>query len=377
MEKDAKIYVAGHEDLVGSALVKKLKEKGYNNLVFRTLSQLNLVSQEEVEAFFRLEEPEYVFLAESRIFGMKGNNTNRGQLIYENLMIQSNVIHQAYKSGVKKLLLVGTKCVYPQKTKQPVLEDFLLTSPLEYASEPYAIAGITGIKLCESYNLQYGTNYLPVISPNVYGPNDNFNLTASQGLSVLIRKVHLCKCLEENDWNAIRADLEKNPIDGIDGTAIKDDILRMLSKYGIRLNAQEVHENSCSLELMDSGNLMCEFLWSEDLADACIFLLENWNFENVLRDRSSKSAGSVSNEIRNIQINIGTGKEILVHDLACLVKELIGFKGGLSFNQKRSDTALPKLLDVTRLHSFGWKHHLEIKKGVERLYKWYLENMID
>ena len=377
MEIDAKIYVAGHAGLAGSALVKKLKEKGYNNIVFRTHSQLNLVSQEEVEAFFRLEEPEYVFLAESRTYGTGGGDANRAQLIYDNLMIQCNVIHQACKSGVKKLFNLVSSRIYPLEAPQPMPEDCLLTSPLEYAGEPYAIAGIAGIKLCENYNLQYGTNYISVISGNLYGPYDNFNLTTSQGIPALIRKTHLGKCLEENNWDAIRADLEKNPIDGIDGTALKDDIVRILNQYGICLNSQEVHENSCFIEVWGTGKSAREFLWSEEMADACLFLIDNWNFEDIIRNHSSKFVDSASNEIRNIHINIGTGKEILISDLACLVKDIIGFKGDLVFNQNKSDGALPKLLDVTRLYSLGWKHQMEIEEGVERLYKWYIKNTTD
>ena len=272
MEKKSKIYVAGHRGLVGSAIVKNLASKGYTNLIFKTHAELDLTNQQEVEKFFAKEKPEYVILAAAKVGGIVANNTYRANFIYENLMIQSNVIHQSYLSRVKKLLFLGSTCIYPKNAPQPMEEDSLLTSELEYTNEPYAIAKIAGIKMCESYNLQYGTNFIAVMPTNLYGPNDNFDLEKSHVLPALIRKIHLGKCLEDDNWRTIQSDLNKNPIQGVDGSAAKKAILEILSKYGIEKG---------QIEIWGSGKPRREFLWSEDMADACVFLLEKRDFKDT------------------------------------------------------------------------------------------------
>lgn len=374
MNKDSKIYVAGHLGLVGSALWKNLQSKGYTNLLGRNLNELDLMDTNAVNAFFAAEKPEYVILAAAKVGGIVANNTYRGQFIYENLMIQNNVIHAAYLNQVKKLLFLGSTCIYPAEAPQPMPEDCLLTGPLEYTNEPYAIAKIAGIKLCESYNLQYGTNFISVMPTNLYGPNDNFDLEKSHVLPAMLRKMHLGKCLEESNWDAICEDLNKRPIEGVSGSNSKDDILAILSKYGIRQNPSK-SEQSVSVEIWGTGSPMREFLWSEEMADACVFLMENVDFKDVTKsDPHSlfESVESVSYEVRNTHINIGTGKEISIHDLAFLIKEKLGFKGDLEFNSSKPDGTMRKLTNPDKLHALGWHHQIEIEEGIEKLYHWYL-----
>ena len=374
MNKDSKIYVAGHLGLVGSALWKNLQSKGYTNLIGQTINQLDLMDTNAVNTFFAVEKPEYVILAAAKVGGIVANNTYRGQFIYENLMIQNNVIHAAYLNQVKKLLFLGSTCIYPAEAPQPMPENCLLTGPLEYTNEPYAIAKIAGIKLCESYNLQYGTNFISVMPTNLYGPNDNFDLEKSHVLPAMVRKMHLGKCLEENKWGAIREDLNKRPIEGISGSNTNDDILTILSKYGIRFSPSK-SEQSVSVEIWGTGSPMREFLWSEEMADACVFLMENVDFKDVDKSDPSnpfESAKSVSHEVRNTHINIGTGKEISIRDLAFLIKEKLGFKGDLEFNTSKPDGTMRKLTNPSKLHALGWHHQIEIEDGIEKLYHWYL-----
>ena len=374
MDKNAKIYIAGHTGLVGSAIWKNLQTKGFNNLIGKTIGELNLMDPAAVEDFFNVERPDFVFLAAAKVGGIVANNTYRGQFIYENLMIQNNIIHCSYKYGVKKLLFLGSTCIYPGNAPQPMPEDSLLTSPLEYTNEPYAIAKIAGIKMCESYNIQYGTNFISVMPTNLYGPNDNYDLEKSHVLPALIRKIYLGKCLEENNWEAIRKDFEKRPVEGVGGEADKTQILSVLSKYGINSQKNNSYESainesdgtSVSVEIWGSGSPLREFLWSEELADACVFIVENVDFRD-LADFSQK-------EIRNTHINIGTGKEISIKDLAFLIKEKIGFKGNLLFNTSKPDGTMRKLTDVSKLHSLGWHHKIEIQEGIEKMYNWYHEN---
>lgn len=368
MDKKDKIYIAGHNGLVGSAITKVLQTKGYSNLLHRTHQELDLTNQQAVSDFFAAEKPEYVFLAAAKVGGIMANNTYRGQFIYENLMIQNNVIHAAYLNGVKKLMFLGSTCIYPREAQQPMTEDCLLTAPLEYTNEPYALAKIAGIKLCESYNLQYGTNYISVMPTNLYGPNDNFDLEKSHVLPALLRKIYLGKCLEENNWDAIRNDLNKRPIEGISGLNSNEEILDILTKYGVRLNSKK-SEKFASVEIWGSGSPMREFLWSEEMADACVFLMENVNFQDTIRRNSSSV-----HEIRNTHINIGTGQEISIRDLALLIKKTVGLKGELIFNATKPDGTLRKLTDVSKLHSLGWHHRIEITEGVERLFNWYLSH---
>jgi len=371
MDKNSKVYVAGHLGLVGSALWKAFQNKGYNNLIGRSIDELDLMDQVAIARFFEEEKPEYIVLAAAKVGGIIANNTYRGQFIYENLQIQNNVIHQAYLNGVKKLLFLGSTCIYPRECLQPMKEDALLTSPLEYTNEPYAIAKIAGIKMCESYNIQYGTNFLSVMPTNLYGPNDNFNLETSHVLPALIRKIHLGKCLEEDNWQAIKEDLNKRPIEEINGKNSQEEILQILSKYGV---FPPFGVTKGGVEIWGSGKPMREFLWSEEMADACVFVMENVNFEDVNPCNQPKSAKSVACEVRNTHINIGTGKELTIKDLAYLIKKEIGFKGELKFNTAKPDGTMRKLTDVSKLHSLGWHHKIEVAEGVKKLYEWYLSN---
>lgn len=366
MEKTSKIYVAGHLGLVGSALWKNLQSKGYTNLIGRTISELDLMDSKAVNAFFEFEKPEYVILAAAKVGGIVANNTYRGQFIYENLMIQNNVIHAAYLHQVKKLLFLGSTCIYPRDAPQPMPEDCLLTGVLEYTNEPYAIAKIAGLKMCESYNVQYGTNFISVMPTNLYGPNDNFNLETSHVLPAMIRKIHLAKCLKENNWDAIREDLNKRPIERISGENTNDQISTILNKYGISVNPLKSAQ-SVSLQLWGTGTPLREFLWSEEMADACIFLLENIDFQDSIRANSSSIL-----EIRNSHINIGTGKEISIKTLSALIKKIIGFDGTIEFDSSKPDGTMRKLTDPSKLHALGWHHQIEIEEGIGRLYDWYL-----
>lgn len=357
MEKNSKIFVAGHRGLVGSAILKNLQSKGYHNFLLRTHAELDLTDQQAVNTFFAVEQPEYVFLSAAHVGGIMANSRYRADFIYLNLMIQNNVIHASYINKVKKLLFLGSTCIYPGNAPQPMPEDCLLTSPLEYTNEPYAIAKIAGIKMCESYNLQYGTNYIAVMPTNLYGPNDNFNLETSHVLPAMIRKIHLGKCLTEGNWGAIRKDLNQRPVEGVMGMASEADLLSILSKYGIYPG---------KVELWGTGNPLREFLWSEEMADASVFVMEQINFQDVC---------PVGGEIRNTHINIGTGKELSIREVALLIREKIGFAGEIIFNTSKPDGTMRKLTDVSKLHALGWHHQIEIAEGVERLYSWYLANL--
>lgn len=355
MDKESKIFVAGHRGLVGSAILKNLQQKGYVNFVLRTHSELDLTDQAAVNAFFVKEKPEYVFLSAAHVGGIMANSRYRADFIYLNLMIQNNVIHASYLNGVKKLLFLGSTCIYPKEASQPMGEECLLTSPLEYTNEPYAIAKIAGIKMCESYNLQYGTNYIAVMPTNLYGPNDNFDLETSHVLPALIRKIHLAKCLFQSNWEALRKDLDKRPVEKVSGSASEEDIIRILDKYGIRYG---------EVELWGTGTPLREFLWSEEMADASVYIMEQVDFSDL-----SKGMG----EVRNTHINIGTGIEQTIRDVALLIKQTVGFEGELKFNPLKPDGTLRKLTDVSKLHALGWHHTIEIEEGVNRLYEWYLQ----
>lgn len=355
MNKDSKIFVAGHRGLVGSAILKNLQQKGYTNFVLRTHAELDLTDQYAVNEFFATEKPEYVFLAAAHVGGIMANSRYRADFIYINLMIQNNVIHASYINNVKKLLFLGSTCIYPGEAPQPMPEDCLLTSPLEYTNEPYAIAKIAGIKMCESYNLQYGTNYIAVMPTNLYGPNDNFNLETSHVLPAMIRKIHLGKCLHTDNWEALRKDLNARPVEGVTGNATDNDILAILAKYGIYPG---------KVQLWGTGKPLREFLWSEEMADASIYIMEHIDFLDVRPE---------GNEVRNTHINIGTGKELSIKEVATLIQEKIGFDGELAFDASKPDGTLRKLTDVSKLHALGWHHKIEIAEGVELLYNWYLD----
>jgi GDP-L-fucose synthase len=394
MKKDSKIYVAGHTGLVGSALVKSLKSKGYSNIIGKTIQEMDLRNPQSVKTFFEWEKPEYVILAAAKVGGIVANNTYRAEFIWDNLMIQNNIIEQSYRYGVKKLLFLGSTCIYPKNCIQPMKEDYLLTSPLEYTNEPYAIAKIAGIKTCESYNLQYGTNFISVMPTNLYGPNDNFDLEKSHVLPALIRKIHFGKCLEENDWDAISADLTRRPIEGITGGNCRDEILHILSKYGVMFNQSHIQGQKpiVNVEIWGSGKPMREFLYSEDMADACVFLMENVDFTDLveigyidqkLENIESKSIEncltieeikSRNVEIRNTHINIGTGEEISIKALAELVKKIIGFSGELKFNISKPDGTMRKLTDPSKLNKLGWKHSVGVEEGIGLIYNWYCKD---
>ncbi len=360
MEKNARIYVAGHRGLVGSAIVKNLRENGFTNLVTRTHAELDLTDARAVAGFFAEERPEYVFLAAAKVGGIVANNTYRGEFIFENLMIQNNVVHQAYLHHVKKLLFLGSTCIYPKACPQPMKEEYLLTDTLEYTNEPYAIAKIAGIKLCESYNLQYGTNFISVMPTNLYGPHDNFDLERSHVLPALIRKVHLGKALENGDWDSLVNDLDRLPIEGVTGSAGKEAILAKLAKYGIKYNGNQ----NVSVEIWGSGRPMREFLWSEDMADACVFIMRHRNFSDTF--------GQGDKEVRNTHINIGTGSDVSIADLALMIKKEIGFKGAFVFNADKPDGTLKKLTDVSKLNQLGWKHSVDLGLGIKKQYQWYM-----
>ena len=360
MDKDAKIYIAGHKGLVGSAIMKVLQAQGYTNIIGRSHAELDLRDPQAVNAFFAGQKPEYVFLAAARVGGIVANNTYRADFIYDNLMIQSNVIHAAWKYGVKKLLFLGSTCIYPRDCPQPMKEEYLLTGPLEYTNEPYAIAKIAGIKMCESYNLQHGTDFLSVMPTNLYGPNDNFDLERSHVLPALIRKIHLGRCLEHNDWKSIRADLQHLPVEGVKGDSSEEDILKALAKYGILMD-----NNSVRVEIWGSGKPLREFLWSEDMAEACVYIMNNVNFAGTVRWSDGK-------DVRNTHINIGTGREISIEQLARLITTTIGYKGTLFFNTDMPDGTMRKLTDPSKLHGLGWKHKVSIEEGISRLYEWYV-----
>ncbi len=355
MNKEAKIYVAGHRGLVGSAIWKNLQEKGYTNLVGRTHQELDLLDGVAVRRFFDEEQPEYVILAAAHVGGIMANSLYRADFIYQNLQIQQNVIGESFRHGVKKLVFLGSTCIYPREAEQPIKEESLLTSPLEYTNEPYAIAKIAGLKLCESFNLQYGTNYIAVMPTNLYGPNDNFHLENSHVLPAMLRKIYLAHCLHTGDWEAIRRDLTLRPVNQVDGKASEADIQQTLSYYGIYPDR---------VELWGTGRPLREFLWSEEMADATVFIMEKVDFKDTYPQGTK--------EIRNCHINIGTGKEITIAELAHLIKQTIGFEGEIRFDASKPDGTMRKLTDVSKLHALGWHHRIEIEEGVRRLYAWYL-----
>jgi GDP-L-fucose synthase len=357
MEKKAKIYIAGHNGMVGSAITRYLKEHGWNNLVYSPYPPYDLTDQKVVEDFFRMEKPEYVFLAAAKVGGIVANNRYRAQFIYENLMIQNNIIHQSYVNGVKKLLFLGSSCIYPKNAPQPIREDYLLTDVLEYTNEPYAIAKIAGIKMCESYNIQYGTDYVSVMPTNLYGPNDNYNLETSHVLPAIIRKMHIGKCLERHDWHSLRNDLDRYPIEGVSGGADENAVLGILEKYGISYN-----KGSVTINLWGSGTPYREFLHVDDVADACVFVMNNVSFRDLAGDES---------EVRNTHINIGTGKDLTIKELADLVKRITGFSGHLHWDETKPDGTFRKMLDVQKINSLGWKEKVSLEDGISAVYGRY------
>lgn len=385
--KEDKIYIAGHKGLVGSAIWKNLESRGYTNLVGKTHAELDLTNQQQVADFFAKEKPKAIVLAAAFVGGIMANSLYRADFIMQNMMMQCNVIHEAYKNGVDKLLFLGSTCIYPKEAPQPMTEDVLLTSPLEYTNEPYAIAKIAGLKMCESYNLQYGTNYIAVMPTNLYGPNDNFHLENSHVMPAMIRKIYLAKLMADGNWEEVKRDLNLRPVEGIDGSASQEMILSILSKYGIFPN---------KVELWGTGGPYREFLWSEDMADASVHLLLHVDFKDIIgidkyssvqcgvkanavvnRNETKSRGGAIPTlgEIRNCHINVGTGKELTIKELAYLVVKTVGFSGEIVFDTSKPDGTLRKLISVEKLHSLGWQHKVEIEEGVARLFTWYKETM--
>lgn len=385
--KESKIYVAGHRGLVGSAIWNNLKKRGYNNIIGRTHSEFDLTDQLAVRRFFDEERPDAVVLAAAFVGGIMANSLYRADFIMQNMKMQCNVISEAYAHNVKKLLFLGSTCIYPKNAPQPMKEDCLLTSPLEYTNEEYAIAKIVGLKMCESYNLQYGTNYIAVMPTNLYGPNDNFHLENSHVMPAMIRKIYLSKLLNDGDWKSIRVDLNKRPVEGINGQAEEHDIIKVLAKYGIENN---------KVTLWGTGKPLREFLWSEDMADASVHVLLNVDFSDIIgiekyssvfygtktdgsvdRNSSEGRGGAIPSlgEIRNCHINVGTGKELTIRELSELIVKAVGFSGEVLFDASKPDGTPRKLIDVAKLHSLGWKHSIEIEEGVQKLFSWYKNDL--
>ena len=383
LDKSSKIYVAGHKGLVGSAIWNNLKKRGYCNLVGRTHSELDLTDQYQVRDFFDKEKPDAVVLAAAFVGGIMANSLYRADFMMMNMKIQCNVISEAYAHGVKKLLFLGSTCIYPKNAPQPMKEDCLLTSELEYTNEEYALAKISGLKMCESYNLQYGTNYIAVMPTNLYGPNDNFHLENSHVMPAMMRKVYLAKLIHDEDWDTIAADMDKRPVEGISGASSRQEILNVLGKYGIEDN---------KVTLWGTGKPLREFLWSEDMADASVHILLNVNFSDIIgiekyssvhygasvdgavdRNHSAGRGGAIPalGEIRNCHINVGTGKDLSIRELSQLVVKAVGFEGEVVFDSDKPDGTMRKLIDVSKLHSLGWTHKVEIGDGVKKLFEWY------
>lgn len=383
LDKNSKIYVAGHTGLVGSAIWNNLKKRGYDNLVGLTIHEMDLTDQAAVKAFFDREKPDAVVLAAAFVGGIMANSLYRADFIMVNMKIQCNIISEAYAHGVKKLLFLGSTCIYPKEAPQPMTEDALLTGPLEYTNEPYAIAKIAGLKMCESYNLQYGTNFIAVMPTNLYGPNDNFHLENSHVMPAMMRKVYLAKLIHEGAWDKIAIDLNKRPVEGVTGTSSKDEILKVLAKYGISDN---------KVVLWGTGTPLREFLWSEEMADACVHILTTVDFKDVIgiekyssvhygvaadgvvdRDHTAGRGGAIPSlgEIRNCHINVGTGKELTIRQLSELVVKAVGFEGEVEFDASKPDGTMRKMIDVSKLHRLGWHHKIEIEEGVQKLFDWY------
>ena len=354
LEKNTKIFVAGHHGLVGSAIWNNLKQRGYNNLVGRGHQELDLLDPVAVKKFFDEEQPEAVVLAAAHVGGIMANLHFRADFIYQNLQIQQNVIGVSFRHGVKKLLFLGSTCIYPRMAHQPMKEDALLTSELEYTNEPYAIAKIAGLKMCESFDLQYGCNYIAVMPTNLYGPNDNFHLENSHVLPAMIRKIYLAKCLNEGNWYAVRKDINLRPVEGVDGKNTDQEIIAELAKFGIAADA---------VTLWGTGKPLREFLWSEEMADASVHVLLNVDFKDTYQEGDK--------EIRNCHINVGTGKELTIKEVAEKIMKEIDFKGELRWDSTKPDGTPRKLIDVTKLHNLGWHHKVEIDEGIHRLYEWY------
>lgn len=399
LNKDSKIYIAGHKGLVGSAIWRNLEQRGYHNLVGRSHRELDLTDQIAVRNFFDSERPDAVVLAAAFVGGIMANSIYRADFIMQNMKMQCNVIENAYLHGVKKLLFLGSTCIYPKAAPQPMKEDALLTSPLEYTNEEYAIAKIAGLKMCESYNLQYGTNYIAVMPTNLYGPNDNFHLENSHVMPAMMRKIYLAKLIHNGDWEAINTDMNKRPINptdalrsiigegNVDGNNPQERILKALAFYGIADN---------KVTLWGDGSPLREFLWSEDMADASVHVLLHVDFKDIIgiekyssvfygskvdgavdRNNSEGRGGAIPalGEIRNCHINVGSGKELTIKDLATKVAKAVDFTGTIVWDATKPNGTPRKLIDVEKLHRLGWHHKVDIDEGISRLYQWYKRSL--
>ena len=399
LNKDSKIYIAGHKGLVGSAIWRNLEQRGYRNLVGRSHRELDLTDQIAVRNFFDSERPDAVVLAAAFVGGIMANSIYRADFIMQNMKMQCNVIENAYLHGVKKLLFLGSTCIYPKAAPQPMKEDALLTSPLEYTNEEYAIAKIAGLKMCESYNLQYGTNYIAVMPTNLYGPNDNFHLENSHVMPAMMRKIYLAKLIHNGDWEAIKTDMNKRPINptdalrsiigegNVDGNNPQERILKALAFYGIADN---------KVTLWGDGSPLREFLWSEDMADASVHVLLHVDFKDIIgiekyssvfygskvdgavdRNNSEGRGGAIPalGEIRNCHINVGSGKELTIKDLATKVVKTVDFTGTIVWDATKPNGTPRKLIDVEKLHRLGWHHKVDIDEGISRLYQWYKRSL--
>ena len=399
LNKDSKIYIAGHKGLVGSAIWRNLEQRGYRNLVGRSHRELDLTDQIAVRNFFDSERPDAVVLAAAFVGGIMANSIYRADFIMQNMKMQCNVIENAYLHSVKKLLFLGSTCIYPKAAPQPMKEDALLTSPLEYTNEEYAIAKIAGLKMCESYNLQYGTNYIAVMPTNLYGPNDNFHLENSHVMPAMMRKIYLAKLIHNGDWEAIKTDMNKRPINptdalrsiigegNVDGNNPQERILKALAFYGIEDN---------KVTLWGDGSPLREFLWSEDMADASVHVLLHVDFKDIIgiekyssvfygskvdgavdRNNSEGRGGAIPalGEIRNCHINVGSGKELTIKDLATKVAKAVDFTGTIVWDASKPNGTPRKLIDVEKLHRLGWHHKVDIDEGISRLYQWYKRSL--
>lgn len=384
MNKDSKIYIAGHNGLVGSAITKCLEQKGYNNLVFRIFEELDLTDQKSVDSFFSNEKPEYVFLAAAMVGGIMANNTLRADFIYKNIMIQSNVLNASWKNKVKKLLFLGSTCIYPKNAPQPLKEEYLLTSPLEFTNEPYAIAKIAGIKMCESFNIQYNTNFISVMPTNLYGPGDNYDLEKSHVLPALLRKIHLGKCLEDGDMAAIQKDLEKHPIESVNGHSGLKDILNILEKYGVQVlegtakmstklkpDISQKTINKVVVNVWGTGTPLREFMYSLDMAAACVFVMENAEISDII-ELNQKDVSQTDYHPSHF-LNIGTEEEVTIKELAERIKKLTGFKGEIVFDPSKPDGTMRKTVDVSLLKRLGYSHEFNLDNGLKTTYTNYLK----
>lgn len=363
MQLDSRIFVAGHRGLVGSAIVRELQARGYTQIITRSRDELDLRDMAAVEKFFATNRPEYVVLAAAKVGGIYANNTYRADFLYENLAIQNAVIYNAYKHGVKKLLFLGSSCIYPKFAPQPILESALLTSELEYTNEPYAIAKIAGIKLCESFSLQYGCNFVSAMPTNLYGEQDNFDLETSHVFPALLRKMHLAKLLRVGDMDSVIADITKRKPKNPALQALSPE--KLLEHYGISKD---------SVQVWGSGQVRREFLYAQDMAQACVFMLQNIDFAHLV-DSSLESTFHTtpqqSPQVRNTHINIGYGSDVSIQELAESIREIVGFSGGLVFDTSKPDGTPRKLMDSSKIHALGWKPSVSLEEGIARVYRHY------